>query len=114
MIGEAEESVSVSVPLRGCGFEIDPLRNQERDRRQVSVPLRGFGFEMFAKSRAFSLSGLSFPSPCGDVVLKSVVYGAVADSRSVSVPLRGCGFEILASESLVPRGSEWRFAARIG
>ena len=66
MIGEAEESVSVSVPLRGCGFEIDPLRNQERDRRQVSVPLRG------------------------------------------------CGFEILASESLVPRGSEWRFAARIG
>ena len=32
----------------------------------------------------------------------------------VSVPLRGCGFEILASESLVPHGSEWRFAARIG
>ena len=56
----------------------------------VSVPLRGCGFEI-------------------------VMYNVkIAPARAVSVPLRGCGFEILASESLVPHGSEWGFAARIG
>ena len=57
---------------------------------------------------------MKFPSPCGDVVLKSQFMQIPLFMYQVSVPLRGCGFEILASESLVPRGSEWRFAARIG
>ena len=82
---------SVSVPLRGCGFEI--LYHGTSFvyfQWDVSVPLRGCGFE----------------------IIKMHLY--FTTNTEVSVPLRGCGFEILASESLVPHGSEWRFAARIG
>ena len=37
-----------------------------------------------------------FPSPCGDVVLKSLTYWVKnEEEKKVSVPLRGCGFEIV-------------------
>ena len=42
----------------------------------VSVPLRGCGFEIVFAADVESVFGL-FPSPCGDVVLKSIVNGAV-------------------------------------
>ena len=35
-----------------------------------------------------------FPSPCGDVVLKSNELMRKRSILTVSVPLRGCGFEI--------------------
>ena len=62
----------------------------------VSVPLRGCGFEIVHKEMEFS-NIHEFPSPCGDVVLK---YSTVSMHRRklklVSVPLRGCGFEIMS------------------
>ena len=38
----------------------------------------------------------SFPSPCGDVVLKYLGAEKMSEwvGEQVSVPLRGCGFEI--------------------
>ena len=45
--------------------------------------------------------GFAFPSPCGDVVLKSwMSYWAILEEFIVSVPLRGCGFEISFARSL--------------
>ena len=43
--------------------------------------------------------GTTFPSPCGDVVLKITNGTGFHRRRSlVSVPLRGCGFEISISD----------------
>ena len=39
----------VSVPLRGCGFEILAKTLEITDREKVSVPLRGCGFEIVLK-----------------------------------------------------------------
>ena len=55
-----------------CGDVVLKLvfRVRTHDLSEVSVPLRGCGFEISAltmDSATFSL----FPSPCGDVVLKS-------------------------------------------
>ena len=58
----------VSVPLRGCGFEIQGWRHGGDHEDRVSVPLRGCGFEMEKILRFNACFG--FPSPCGDVVLK--------------------------------------------
>ena len=138
-IKRADVNKIVSVPLRGCGFEIDQKCKHLHHPQRVSVPLRGCGFEMICLAELMARMPKGFPSPCGDVVLKwdistrdgnitkivSVpLRGCGFEMRqvvllspqllSVSVPLRGCGFEILASGSLVPRGSKQHFAARIG
>ena len=61
----------------------------------VSVPLRGCGFKIIRTFR-FGRSGIRFPSPCGDVVLKlSANADWIAKLDLVSVPLRGCGFKIM-------------------
>ena len=36
----------------------------------VSVPLRGYGFEMIAREQRTLNASYGFPSPCGDMVLK--------------------------------------------
>ena len=60
----------VSVPLRGCGFEIPTLVDLfDAWNEKVSVPLRGCGFEMIT-GLGYPLQFHEFPSPCGDVVLK--------------------------------------------
>ena len=61
----------VSVPLRGCGFEIFPMKLKERTTWSVSVPLRRCGFEI-SEFRSVYDADKEFPSPCGDVVLKSM------------------------------------------
>ena len=64
----------------------------------VSVPLRGCGFEILMQSFVEEVNENLFPSPCGDVVLKfCVCSGECTGRRGVSVPLRGCGFEISVS-----------------
>ena len=40
---------SVSVPLRGYGFEMGALYSFRRKGLLVSVPLRGYGFEMWCE-----------------------------------------------------------------
>ena len=60
----------VSVPLRGCGFEIPKDAPLSTSLITVSVPLRGCGFEIINLSDALSVDTDKFPSPCGDVVLK--------------------------------------------
>ena len=59
--------IKVSVPLRGCSFEII-LRQRIKLQNVVSVPLRGCSFEIYGFRRKGSC--WLFPSPCGDVVLK--------------------------------------------
>ena len=63
--------VTVSVPLRGCGFEITLSLNLTGRSVIVSVPLRGCGFEIFFRRDGSPAYSYEFPSPCGDVVLKS-------------------------------------------
>ena len=127
----------VSVPLRGYGFEIILLEPTRKLSIIVSVPLRGYGFEILCCVCLDSL--VLFPSPCGDMVLKSpvalsyaanVINGVSVPLRGygfeillgcrrqkrrvfVSVPLRGYGFEILAAGCLAVSGSICRFAARM-
>ena len=104
----------------------------------VSVPLRGYGFEIVLLLAHEVNHLLVFPSPCGDMVLKSTMkkvinvnfinvsvplrgYGFEMFSSEerkdvklwVSVPLRGYGFEILAAGCLAVSGSICRFAARM-
>ena len=59
----------VSVPLRGCGFKIYFSLLWVGDVRHVSVPLRGCGFKILKKA-FLKRYKKTFPSPCGDVVLK--------------------------------------------
>ena len=63
---------------------------------EVSVPLRGYGFEIFKALP--NMRFFQFPSPCGDVVLKSVPCVWPHQGTLVSVPLRGYGFEMLVYE----------------
>ena len=70
-------------------------------RSIVSVPLRGCGFEIQYREVCIEYRRKRFPSPCGDVVLKCLYCRAHFPwSDTVSVPLRGCGFEILARDVL--------------
>ena len=59
-----------AAPLRGCGFEIVPAYLQPYAVEGVSVPLRGCGFEIVLEGGYYRQILVSFPSPCGDVVLK--------------------------------------------
>ena len=66
----AREAGTVSVPLRGYGFEITRRQtSQAVFAQKVSVPLRGYGFEMMKCYPDGSYRG-QFPSPYGDMVLK--------------------------------------------
>ena len=79
----------VSVPLRGCGFEILPPSCLEQyASTSVSVPLRGCGFEIFYRTRDL-LARSKFPSPCGDVVLKSLRLEALCRVAQNSILRRG-------------------------
>ena len=53
----------------------------------VSVPLRGCGFEIGGMARAAVV--FEFPSPCGDVVLKSLRLGALCRAAQNGVLRRG-------------------------
>ena len=65
----------------------------------VSVPLRGCGFEIHDQPPLYRVLH-QFPSPYGDVVLKFEEYkDGILVNRIVSVPLRGCGFEIKNDEN---------------
>ena len=82
----------VSVPLRGCGFEIGNWTDEELNGTCVSVPLRGCIFEIMTLPTEY-LKFKQFPSPCGDVVLKLRSYA----NRNVSIsdcfrPLTGMWF----------------------
>ena len=75
------------------------LRNQilmfHMKQGGVSVPLRGCGFEMRGVTGVPSIGKREFPSPCGDVVLKCCRSPRSSEELTiVSVPLRGCGFEM--------------------
>ena len=69
----------------------------------VSVPLRGYGFEMLFKDLD-GVNPLKFPSPYGDMVLKSQGFLGTGINLPVSVPLRGYGFEMLAFASAAHQG----------
>ena len=124
--------------MRGYGFEISERFTEHGLHRTVSVPLRGYGFEMPTQNKSSLYYVYGFPSPCGDMVLKSplirkelVVYCAFpspcgdmvlklrlaccadGEEQFVSVPLRGYGFEILAAGCLAVPSSICRFAARM-
>ena len=92
-------STRVSVPLRGYGFEISFNVCRETSVT-VSVPLRGYGFEILFTAVWTRLTRSVFPSPCGDMVLKSMMQNMNDDLRMVSVPLRGYGFEIHCLKNL--------------
>ena len=84
-----------------CGDVVlkSPTAVQSSDIGSVSVPLRGCGFEMSALPMPLA-DTLQFPSPCGDMVLKieyNTLYEVIA---IVSVPLWGYGFEILHWDAL--------------
>ena len=82
----------VSVPLRGCGFEISPTSDETLKREFVSVPLRGCGFEIGIRG-APSSDIQVFPSPYGDVVLKFLLFSLRAGYFSTSFrPLAGMWF----------------------
>ena len=70
---EKRWQLDVSVPLRGCGFEIFRIFYLYVATFLVSVPLRGCGFEIV------------------------FIFLLKKERIMVSVPLRGCGFEILAA-----------------
>ena len=59
--------MTVSVPLRGCGFEIYHGKDEASLHEPVSVPLRGCGFEMNATPHTINI--FVFPSLYGDDVL---------------------------------------------
>ena len=80
----------VSVPLRGCGFEILEIKNANIFIiPNVSVPLRGCGFEIIGTYYHNVIKYDMFPSPCGDVVLKFNQTLSTRTHNIVSVPLRG-------------------------
>ena len=62
--------------------------------RSVSVPLRGYGFEIRNLRPVTTPSPKTFPSTCGDMVLKCTSHLFALLRDAVSVPLRGYGFEI--------------------
>ena len=60
---------AVSVPLRGCGFEI--IRNPRTNRLVYMFPSPCGDMVLKFNVSAVVDAGLSeFPSPCGDMVLK--------------------------------------------
>ena len=83
------ESGEVSVPLRGYGFEIMTPRLHSL-LTCVSVPLRGYGFEIEISSVAEAFLVAAFPSPCGDMVLKSLRRDALLCLARYAVLRRGC------------------------
>ena len=84
----------VSVPLRGCLFEIRSYLQSIYEKCKVSVPLRGCLFEIRCATTEESVRKM-FPSPYGDVCLKyEVLLELPKDGSNVSVPLRGCLFEM--------------------
>ncbi len=60
--------LTVSVPLRGLGFERIVTAIGFNPLSSVSVPLQGLGFERFrlVQFRSIWLHGCKFQSPCGD------------------------------------------------
>ena len=78
-----------SVPLRGCGFEMSDKPSQQLRSDEVSVPLRGCGFEITAKD-FITAKNIKFPSPCGDVVLKSLPREVLRCAAQSAVLRRGC------------------------
>ena len=91
--------IVVSVPLRGCGFEIVCIGLRGNTVRSQFPSPCGDVVLKFLLRLVFRMEDLTFPSPCGDVVLKSLRLGAL------------CG---AAQNSILRRGSKQHFAARIG
>ena len=56
---------------------------------KVSVPLRGYGFEIAVLEGVHDLEWL-FPSPCGDMVLKSLRRDTLLCLARYAVLRRGC------------------------
>ena len=69
------------------------IGGNENGISHVSVPLRGYGFEI-GEFCVCHGKYEKFPSPCGDMVLKSSDVKLHEFLYKVSVPLRGYGFEI--------------------
>ena len=55
----------------------------------VSVPLRGYGFEI-DPIKVVAVLVFMFPSPCGDMVLKSLRRDALLCLARYAVLRRGC------------------------
>ena len=96
----------VSVPLRGYGFEIS-THVILLSSNSVSVPLRGYGFEMIMWIIGTLLVIRKFPSPCGDMVLKSsTITTLIGQKLKFPSPcgdmvLKGHTLSLLLAESLV-------------
>ena len=94
-------ALTVSVPLRGYGFEMKKIRLLVLGRL-VSVPLRGYGFEMNEKELE-TLKVSLFPSPCGDMVLKSCSISCCpAALRWFPSP---CGDMVLKFAAVIPEAA---------
>ena len=66
----------------------------------VSVPLRGYGFEIGGLSRSDCYSHRQeFPSPYGDMVLKSLRWDALLCLAQYAVLRRGCIFPPFHSDA---------------
>ena len=59
---------------------------------RVSVPLRGCGFEISEEFTKYDVFALVFPSPCGDVVLKLELFEPVDKAGDCFRPLTGMWF----------------------
>ena len=70
---EMHRSFEAPLPPR-CAWSPSPAVAGEAGVR-VSVPLRGCGFEIHSTKQSISNFTTLFPSPCGDVVLKCLLRG---------------------------------------
>ena len=66
---------------------------------RVSVPLRGYGFEIRQIKKDSALL-VWFPSPCGDMVLKSLRRDALLCLAQYAILRRGCIFPPFRGEAV--------------
>ena len=83
-------------PLSGMLVSNISGGNFREGRRHVSVPCRGCWFQIFLMPGAASFCSLLFPSPVGDVGFKlpRLLCRCRQSQDDVSVPCRGCWFQI--------------------
>ena len=79
---------TVSVPLRGCGFEMRTTLLTSADCCWFPSPCGDVVLKCFLRS-VISVMLLPFPSPCGDVVLKSLRLEALCRVAQNSILRRG-------------------------
>ena len=81
--------IIVSVPLRGCGFEIRKEAKNAAKLLEFPSPCGDVVLKSVHSSR-HSPRTAQFPSPCGDVVLKSLPREVLRCAAQSAVLRRGC------------------------